>query len=86
MRSLLVRLLFAFGLTQALWLMALPASLVQAGGGVVTNCSEDSQFSSLLVGGGAVTFNCGMVSINLNSIQFINANTTIDGGGNSSVQ
>ena len=50
-------------------------------GGVVTNCSSDSQFSSLLAGGGTITFNCGTALINLSSPKTINANTTIDGGG-----
>ena len=71
MRSLLVRLMLAFGLTQALLLMVSPASHVQADGGVVTNCSDDTQFSKLLAGGGTVTFNCGTALINLNSTQII---------------
>ncbi len=58
MRSLLVRLLLVFGLTQALWLMYSPILPVQAGG-LVTNCADDGQFSSLLAGGGNITFDCG---------------------------
>lgn len=49
--------------------------------GVVTNCSDDSAFSSALIGGGLVTFNCGVMTITLSSIKTISANTTIDGGG-----
>ncbi len=79
MRGSLVRLVLVFGLT-ALWLMASPASLVLADG-VVTNCSDDTQFGDLLAGGGPVTFNCGTKLINLSSTQIIRADTTIDGGG-----
>ena len=32
---------------------------VRASGGVVTDCSSDAQFSSLLTTGGTITFNCG---------------------------
>jgi hypothetical protein len=77
MRGLWVRLLFTLAL-----MLALPASPVQAGG-TVTNCTDDTQFSSLLAGGGVVTFNCGTALINLSSTQTIPpaAKTTIDGGG-----
>lgn len=52
--------------------------------GVVTDCSNDTQFSSLLSGGGTITFNCGGVgaaaTITLSSIKIIRSNTAIDGG------
>jgi len=52
--------------------------------GVVTDCSTDTQFSSLLAGGGTITFNCGGVgaaaAITLSSTKTIVDNTTIDGG------
>lgn len=50
-------------------------------GGTVTNCTDDSQFSSMLGGGGTVTFNCGNATVVLSSTKTIAANTTIDGGG-----
>ena len=62
-------------------IMTLLWSASAGAGGVVTNCSDDSQFSSLLAGGGIVTFNCGTALINLSSTQTISSNTTIDGGG-----
>ena len=43
-RSLFMRLLLCFGLTQGMWLVVSPDPCVQAGG-TVTNCSDDSQFS-----------------------------------------
>src|SRR2546428_7962272 len=53
--------------------------------GVVTNCSNDSDLSSKLSGGGLVTFNCGgtnaSATITLSSMKTISAGTTIDGGG-----
>ena len=50
-------------------------------GGVVTNCNNDTEFSSMLVGGGTVTFNCGTATIVLSSTKTIADFTTIDGGG-----
>lgn len=50
-------------------------------GGTVTNCSDDSDFSSKLAGGGTITFNCGTATIPFNSTKGIIANTLIDGGG-----
>jgi hypothetical protein len=47
----------------------------------VTNCSNDSQFSTALVGGGTITFNCGTATIILSSTKTISASTTINGGG-----
>ncbi len=69
-------------LTTGLMLALLWSAPVQADG-VVTNCSDDVQFSKLMSGGGTVTFSCGTALINLNSTQIIPpaANTTIDGGG-----
>jgi hypothetical protein len=53
--------------------------------GVVIDCSTDAQFSSLLAGGGTITFNCGGVgavaAITLSSTKTIVDNTTIDGSG-----
>jgi hypothetical protein len=50
-------------------------------GGVVTDCSNSAQFNSMVTSGGTVTFNCGTALIHLSSTKFINAQTTIDGGG-----
>src|SRR5256885_10005593 len=56
---------------------------VHANGGVVSDCSSDAQFSSLLASGGTITFNCGAGphTILISSQKSINLNTTIDGGG-----
>lgn len=60
------------------------AAPVQAGG-TVENCSDDSAFNSVLIGGGTVTFNCGdreeTATIALSSTKTISVDTTIDGGG-----
>ena len=54
-------------------------------GGTVLDCDNDTAFSSLLVGGGLVTFNCGNAhleaTIALSSTKTISDNTVIDGGG-----
>lgn len=49
-------------------------------GGVVTNCTNDTEFSNKLVGGGTITFNCGTATIVLSSTKTIADFTTIDGG------
>jgi hypothetical protein len=54
---------------------------VRASGGMVTDCSSDAQFSSLVATGGTITFNCGTALIHLSSTKLISASTTIDGGG-----
>src|SRR5687768_9219593 len=65
-------------LTILVWAATLTTTFA---GGMVTNCSNDAQFSSLLASGGTVTFNCGPALIHLSSTKTIGANTTIDGGG-----
>ena len=65
-------------LTILVWAASLTPTLA---GGVVTNCSNDAQFSSLLAGGGTVTFNCSTALIHLSSTKTISVNTTIDGEG-----
>ena len=66
------------------------ASIARADG-VVTDCSNDVQLSSLLAGGGLITFNCGGIhapaTIPLSSVVFPVSGTTIDGsnGGNTIV-
>jgi hypothetical protein len=77
---LIARFRIACALVAALLLVpgALP---VRASGGVVTNCSSDAQFSSLLAGGGTITFNCGTALIHLSSTKLISTTTTIDGAG-----
>ena len=54
-----------------------------AAGGVVADCSNDTQLNNLLAGGGNITFNCGTTphTILITSQKSINAATTIDGGG-----
>jgi hypothetical protein len=64
----------------------LPApTATSTGTSVVTNCSNDVQFSTLLNGGGMITFNCGGVgapaTIIMSAVKTIAINTTIDGGG-----
>src|SRR5689334_1276720 len=56
---------------------------VRASGGVVSDCSSDAQFSSLLATGGTISFNCGAGphTILITSQKSINFDTTIDGGG-----
>jgi predicted outer membrane repeat protein len=56
---------------------------VRASGGVVTDCSSDAQFSSLLATGGTIRFNCGAGphTIPITSQKSINVDTVIDGGG-----
>ena len=56
---------------------------VRASGGVVSDCSSDAQFSSLLATGGTISFNCGAGphTILITSQKSINHDTTIDGGG-----
>ncbi|GAB4551729.1 MAG: hypothetical protein OHK0023_18960 [Anaerolineae bacterium] len=56
-------------------------------GGVVTNCSNQSDLQSKLAGGGTVTFNCGTAVINITStLEITAANTVIDGGGTITLQ
>ncbi len=77
--KLIARLVLFFGLFTAMHILG--GGRVFAGG-TVTNCTNDTQFSSMLAGGGTVTFNCGTATIVLTSAKSISANTTIDGGGN----
>ncbi len=49
--------------------------------GTVSDCSNDTQFSSMLSSGGTITFNCGTATIVLTTSKTISLNTTIDGGG-----
>lgn len=72
-------LLVTFTLLAALTWFAQPP--MAHAGGQVTNCSNDTDFSNKLVGGGTVTFNCGTMTINLSSTKTIAANTVIDGEG-----
>ena len=72
----------------SIWLAALSAIALAAftatsahAGGVVTQCNNDTELSTMLVGGGTVTFDCGTASIVLSSTKTIAAFTTIDGGG-----
>lgn len=62
-------------------LALLQLSRVAQASGVVTNCSDDTDFSNKLAGGGTVTFNCGTATIVLKSTKTIASDTTIDGGG-----
>ena len=79
MNHKLISLLLIFTLTPALLLIldVAPASA----GGTVTNCSDDTDFSSQLSGGGTINFSCGPATIVLSSTKTISTNTTIDGGG-----
>ena len=75
------RLTFALAASLLLGVTLLIITRPADAGGVVTNCSNDSDFSSKLAGGGTVTFNCGAATIVLSSAKTISADTTIDGGG-----
>jgi predicted outer membrane repeat protein len=73
-----------FRIPVAFLLTALVVLLVRApvdAASVVTNCTNDTDFSNQLTGGGTVTFNCGTATVALGSTKTIAANTTIDGGG-----
>ncbi len=48
---------------------------------VISDCSNDNQLSSALIGGGTITFSCGTATIVLSSTKTISAPTTLDGGG-----
>jgi predicted outer membrane repeat protein len=65
-----------------LWALA-PATAAQAGGKVVTDCSSDEQFTTLLAGGGSITFDCATTPVTLSILgpKVITQPTTIDGGG-----
>src|SRR6476659_7169867 len=78
----ITRCLIACALVAAL-VLGPGARPVRASGGVVTDCSSDAQFSSLLASGGTITFNCGAGphTILISSQKSINLNTTVDGGG-----
>src|SRR3954469_17382637 len=56
-------------------------SSVSATTTTVTHCSDDTEFSGALSGGGTITFNCGTATIILSSPKTISATTTINGGG-----
>jgi len=77
-RSGIASLALVGALVTTLFVSVAPA---QAAEQVVTNCSDDAQFSSLLQGGGTITFDCGAALIYLSSEIGISTNTTIDGGG-----
>jgi hypothetical protein len=65
-------LMISFGLAQT----------AQAGGGVVTNCTNDIELTTKLAGGGNITFNCGgPKTIVFTTQKIITQPTTIDGGG-----
>jgi hypothetical protein len=73
------------------------AASVQAAGvvgtGTATSCTDDALHTALM-GGGLVTFNCGSAPVTIdltnlpgaNGTETIAADTTIDGGGNITVQ
>ena len=71
------------GALPALLLLLAASNSAQAGSGTVTHCSDDSQLSALLAGGGAIAFNCGpgLATITFASQKVIAQPTTIDGGG-----
>lgn len=66
--------------TIAILLFLLPMPPSVRAGGTVTNCADDTDFSSKLGGGGTVTFSCGTATVTLSSTKTITQNTTIDGG------
>jgi hypothetical protein len=77
-RSCIASLALLAVLISTLFVSVVPA---RAADGVVSNCSDDAELSSLLVGGGTISFNCGTALIHLSNTILISANTTIDGGG-----
>ncbi len=71
--------LAAIGIVAIALLLSKP---VQAGGGTVTNCSNDTELTNKLAGGGSITFSCGgPQTIIFASQKIITRATTIDGGG-----
>lgn len=62
-------------------IVALSTAAPTYAAGVVTNCSNDTDFSGKLAGGGVITFNCGTATIVLSSTKTISAFTTIAGDG-----
>lgn len=60
-------------------LIALSTAAPTYAAGIVTNCSNDTDFSNKLAGGGTITFNCGTATIVLTSTKTITADTVIDG-------
>ena len=66
-------------------LLGLAMPPLASAGGVVTNCSDDAQFSGLLASGGTITFNCGGIgataAITIASTKAIGTAVRIDGGG-----
>lgn len=72
----------------ALWfllLAVLPTAAPAIADGTVENCSDDAALSTVLIGGGNVTFDCGglgeTATIVLSGTKTISTDTTIDGGG-----
>lgn len=61
-------------------LTALTGASPAFAGGTLTDCSNDTDFSNKLTGGGNVSFSCGTATITFNTTKNIAADTTIDGG------
>ena len=99
-RPVLIDLVFFSGKTSNYWDMSMyygtlgstgpdltptPGTATPTTTGVVTDCSNDTEFSALLAGGGTITFNCGSIgavaTIAVSSVKTITANITVDGGG-----
>lgn len=76
----MVKLGLLLGLLASLALLATLTAAPAFAGGVVTNCSNDTDFSNKLAGGGTITFNCGAATINLTGTKIIGGNVVIDGG------
>lgn len=49
--------------------------------GVVTDCSDDSDFAAKVAVGGDISFNCGTATIITSAALTIASDTTVDGGG-----
>src|SRR5437870_2235726 len=75
------RAALALLLAGTLLLAGVSAPTPARAGATVTDCSNDSQLSGALAGGGPISFSCGTATIAFSGQKTISADTTVDGGG-----
>jgi hypothetical protein len=80
MNTRIIKFIFGAMIALAIALLLFLTPTPARANGMVTNCSDDTDFSNKLAGGGTIAFNCGTATIVLSSTKTISANTTIDGG------